>query len=326
MIKWGVLGNAGIAKKEILPAILRAENAEITAIASRGDQVKETAEKFSIPKVYRTYDDLLQDEEIQVVYIPLPNALHKEWVIKAAEHKKHVLCEKPAAITVEDVEAMIQACNDNGVLFMEAFMYQFHPQHERVKEIIASGEIGTVQRLTSTFSFTMDLSQDNIRLNPELGGGSLFDVGCYCIHTFRNLLDEEPIDVYCDGVFSEQKVDLSAHGIIRFPNNVMATFDSSFQQYPINDYAVVGSNGTIHVTDAFRPDKNDHIGKIIVSTNDTSRTEEVAGDQYKLQIEHFSQSVINNEQPVYSSEKIVKNMIALTKCQQSLMERTIVTF
>ena len=128
-MKWGIMSAANIAKKIVIPAIQRAENAEIEAIASLSGNAEETAASFDIPKTYDTYEELLADEEVEAVYIPLPNHLHKEWTLKAARAGKHVLCEKPAALNRADVEDMIEACNENGVYFLEAFMYQFHPQH-----------------------------------------------------------------------------------------------------------------------------------------------------------------------------------------------------
>src|SRR5699024_125214 len=141
-IRWGVLSTAKIAQKELIPAIKRAVNAEVTGIASSSEEkAKEVAQKFSIQKVYSSYEQLLDDPEIDAVYIPLPNHLHKEWVIKAANKGKHILCEKPAAVNAAEFEEMQAVCEEQDVIFMEAFMYHFHPQHERVKEIIASGEI-----------------------------------------------------------------------------------------------------------------------------------------------------------------------------------------
>ena len=140
-IRYGILSTANIAQKELIPAIERSENAEVTAIASLSGKAAEVAKKFNIPKAYDSYEELLDDKDVDAVYIPLPNHLHKEWVIKAAEKGKHVLCEKPTALTVDETKELVKACQDNGVKYMEAFMYQFHTQHDRVKEIIASGEI-----------------------------------------------------------------------------------------------------------------------------------------------------------------------------------------
>ncbi|HAQ06782.1 MAG TPA: gfo/Idh/MocA family oxidoreductase, partial [Bacillus bacterium] len=141
-IKWGILSTANIALTQVIPAIQRSAKAEVEAIASSNGKAEVAAAKLNIPRAYETYEELLQDPNIDAVYIPLPNSLHRKWVLEAARHGKHVLCEKPAALNAEEMIEMDRYCKEQNVLFMEAFMYQFHPQHERVKEIIASGEIG----------------------------------------------------------------------------------------------------------------------------------------------------------------------------------------
>src|SRR5699024_3332432 len=177
---------------------------------------------------FSSYEALLEDPEIDAVYIPLPNGLHKEWVIKAAEKKKHVLCEKPVAITTEELEEMIAACEKNNVTFMEAFMYQFHPQHEKVKELIRDGSIGDVSFMNASFSFYLG-DRTNIRLNKNLGGGAMFDAGCYTLHAIRNILDQEPVSVYASANYhSELDVDLTMAGVLNFDNGLVTTFNTSF--------------------------------------------------------------------------------------------------
>ncbi|MCS0542599.1 Gfo/Idh/MocA family oxidoreductase, partial [Aeromonas veronii] len=184
-VRFGVLSTAKIARNTLIPAMERAHYAEVVAVASESGKAKDFAAELGIPKHYESYTDLLNDPEIDAVYIPLPNQLHKQWAIEAAKHGKHVLCEKPAALTSQDVEEMAAAFKENNVIFMEAFMYQFHPQHNRVKEIIAAGEIGDVKLIRSTFSFLHDLNSGSIKMQKDLGGGVLYDVGCYCIHASR---------------------------------------------------------------------------------------------------------------------------------------------
>ncbi|BDG36090.1 hypothetical protein PcaKH15_19960 [Parageobacillus caldoxylosilyticus] len=172
-VRWGIVSTVAIAKDVMIPAIHRADYAEVVAIASESGRADQVAQELGIPKAYDSYEKLLDDRDVDAVYIPLPNSMHAEWTIKAAKKKKHVLCEKPAALCEEDVRRMIEACEENGVLFMEAFMYQFHPQHERVKQRLASGEIGEVKYMRSHFSFYLQDRETNIRMNVELGGGEL---------------------------------------------------------------------------------------------------------------------------------------------------------
>jgi D-xylose 1-dehydrogenase (NADP+, D-xylono-1,5-lactone-forming) len=320
VINWGILSSAKIAQKAFIPAIRSVENARLVGIASSSGSAKEVAEEFDIPTVYESYEELLQDPTINAVYIPLPNALHAEWVIKAAEAKKHVLCEKPAALTKEEVVQMIESCKENDVLFMEAFMYQFHPQHERVKEIIASGEVGEVKFMRASFSFYMGEANGNIRLNKELGGGSIYDVGCYGIHAIRNILDIEPKSVFVNGEIDEASgVEISSIGVMEMENGLKASFDCGFDRTFYAHYEVIGTKGTIEVPRAFRPDKEDGEGMIIIQDEEGNRREEkVVGHQYPLQIEFFSNCIIKNERPLSLEQQTIANMKVIEACYKSL--------
>jgi xylose dehydrogenase (NAD/NADP) len=322
MINWGILSTANIAQKAVIPALKNAKNTNVYGIGSSNDKVQEVAKNFDIPNVYSSYGELLEDPTIQAVYIPLPNKLHKEWVIKAASKGKHVLCEKPAALTSQDVQEMVDACEKNNVLFMEAFMYQFQPQHARVKEIIASGEIGEVKHFQSTFTFKLNLEDhNNIRLNAELGGGSVWDVGCYCIHAARLILGQEPKEVYVKGnVHPTYAVDTSATGILTFGNGITASIYSGFEQ-PMNDqYVVEGTKGRISVPMAFRPDRReDGLGEIIVSTeNGETRSETFSGNQYVLMVEHFSDTIITGGKPSYTGQQTINNIKTIEACYESM--------
>ncbi|HEU5139237.1 MAG TPA: Gfo/Idh/MocA family oxidoreductase [Bacillales bacterium] len=321
-VRWGVLGNANIARKALVPAIKAAENAELKGIASRNsDRAAEAAAEQGFEKHYGSYEALLADPEIDAVYIPLPNGLHAEWVKKAAEAGKHVLCEKPAALTADEATGMIEECGRHEVLFMEAFMYQFHPQHDRVKEIIADGEIGDVRVMRSQFSFGMK-DPANVRLNRELGGGSLYDVGCYCIHAARHILGEEPSRVYAQAHLDADfdHVDMTTTGMLSFEKDVQLLFDCSFESFPQENYQVIGEKGSIEVVRPFRPDKNED-GKAhiyITSEDGTTREEPIPGDAYTLQVEHFSQCVLDGAEPSYSGVQTIRNMRVIDACYESI--------
>ncbi|TGB02929.1 Gfo/Idh/MocA family protein [Halobacillus salinus] len=291
-MKWGIMGAANIAKKALIPAMQRAEGAEVVAIASLSGKEKEIAETFAIPNTYESYEALLADSEIEAVYIPLPNHLHKEWTIKAAEAGKHVLCEKPAALNKSDVEEMIQACEDNGVFFLEAFMYQFHPQHNRVKQLIEEGAIGEVAQIRASFSFLFDRSNYNIRLDKEKGGGSLWDVGCYGVHSALNVMGEKVVDVkVTKKVDPNYGVDTTAAATLLLESGVIVQVDSSFDATMRNEYEVIGAEGVIKVHNAYRPDKEDHQGEITLLSSNGEQTIIEEGDQYKLQVETFMKAV-----------------------------------
>ncbi|MCP8617565.1 Gfo/Idh/MocA family protein [Salirhabdus salicampi] len=321
-VKWGILSTAQIGQKALIPAIENAENAEVVAIAGRNENVYDVAKAFQIPTAYMNYEELLKDENVDAVYIPLPNSLHKDWVVKAAEHGKHVLVEKPAGLNADEVQVMVDACEKHNVKFMEAFMYQFHPQHDLVKKFIAEGEIGDVSFIRSSFSFYLPGEDENIRLNPELGGGTLYDVGCYALHSIRNITGSEPVEVFVRGKKrAGSEVDTTVTGVMQLENGIEAVFDSSFDVTFRTVYEVVGTKGTIEVPHAFRPDKNGHNGVVIVHKEDGSTQEhQVFGDQYKLQVEHFSESVRTGQTPSYTPEKIWRHAKAMDACFESMKQ------
>ncbi|MFC4401798.1 Gfo/Idh/MocA family protein [Gracilibacillus xinjiangensis] len=322
-LKFGILSTAQIGRTQVIPAIQRSKNAEVIAIASRNDQTaKVAAEKLSIDKTYNTYEALLKDPDIDAIYIPLPNSLHKEWVIKACQHKKHVLCEKPIALNNTELEEILLAAKQNKVVVMEAFMYQFHPQHDKVKEIIANGEIGEISLMRASFSFYLE-DRSNIRLSNDLGGGSMFDVGCYTLHSIRTIFDDEPSSVFANSTSrADLQVDTTMSGLLSFADGKMALFDSSFDSFQRQNYEVVGSKGIINVTSAYRPDTNENMeGEITVKTvNGKTYVHRIAGDQYKLMVEDFAEAIIEDRPLTYSIENMINQMKVLDAAYQSSKE------
>ncbi|RSD27049.1 Gfo/Idh/MocA family protein [Mesobacillus subterraneus] len=321
-IKWGILSTANIAQTQVIPAIQRSAMAEVMAIASTSGKAEAAAAKLDIPKAYETYEELLQDPQIDAVYIPLPNSLHRKWVMEAARHGKHILCEKPAALTAEEMVEMDRYCREQNVIFMEAFMYQFHPQYERVREIIASGEIGEVKLMRSSFSFYMDDRDTNIRMDKSLGGGSLYDIGCYCIHAMRTVLEDEPVKIHVHGKLDpDSGVDVSAVAYLEFDQGIQGVFDCSFEAAFRQEYEVVGTKGRILVPRAFRPDVTGGTGLITVEADGQQRTEEVAGDIYLLEVEHFSEAILDKNTLIYPPEKTIDNMRVIDACYASLEKK-----
>jgi predicted dehydrogenase len=316
-VKWGIMSTANIGRRLVIPAFQRSKNAEVVAIASRGDKSFDVAKELAIPKAYTSYEQLLDDPEIDAVYIPLPNHLHKEWVIKAAQAKKHVLVEKPAGLTAAEVQEMIIAGVENKVIIMEAFMYRFHGQHQKVKELIQNGLIGDIQMIRGSFSFHMRNQNENIRMQSEYGGGVLYDVGCYPINAFRYFLGE-PESVYAEATFHENGVETTAHGILGYGKGVKAIFDCSFSMTPRNEYEIVGTTGTIKSLFAFRPDASDRGGEIEMITPDGYQKIKVEDDQYKNQTEHISQCILENKNPTYSMDNTLLNMRVIDATYHSL--------
>jgi D-xylose 1-dehydrogenase (NADP+, D-xylono-1,5-lactone-forming) len=321
VVRWGILSTADIARTQLIPAFKRAKNAQVLAISSESGKASETARYFDIPKSYDRYDELLKDPELDAIYIPLPNHLHQEWAIKAAEHGKHVLCEKPAALNAEEAKTIGIAVRKNDVKFMEGFMYQFHPQHQRVRDIIASGEIGEMKFMRAAFSFYLEQTE-NIRMDKNKGGGSIYDIGCYCLHAIRNMLGSEITSVDVNSQLDlDTGVDFSAIGNVTLENGVRAVFDCSIEMAFRQEYEIVGTKGRIMVPRAFRPDLHGGEGLIIVQKENEERMERLLGDIYALEVEHFSQSIIDDREPLNTIENTINNMVAIDECYHSISNK-----
>ena len=226
-VRWGVLSTANIATEKVIPGFRRSPRSEVLGIASREDgRAREVAARLGIPRAYGSYEAMLADPDIDAVYNPLPNHLHAEWTIAAARAGKHVLCEKPLALTADEAQGMVDACRAAGVLLMEAFMYRQHPSWLAVRDLVRSGRIGRLQAVDSWFSYFND-DTANIRNIREAGGGALYDIGCYCVNLSRMLFDAEPVGVQAAITRDpDLGVDVLTSGILSFPTGV-ATFTCS---------------------------------------------------------------------------------------------------
>ncbi|QGQ98187.1 gfo/Idh/MocA family oxidoreductase [Paenibacillus psychroresistens] len=319
-VRWGILGAAGIAYKAILPALKVSEFAEAAAIASRNSNKAVTiAEEFGVSQVYEDYASLLKDPNIDAVYIPLPNTLHAEWTIIAAEHGKHVLCEKPAALTATEVRRMTEACERNGVLFAEAFMYQHHPRYERIREILANQEIGVIRSIQARFTYNKTGQTDNIRFQSEVGGGALYDVGCYPIHAARLLLGTEPVAVTCNSSFfaEDSGVDIMTSGLIEFPDGISLTFDCGMLAEPRNHLEIVGDKGRIEIPDAFNC--SPHSSEIRIRLNKELELESFGpADHYELQINDFSKKILSGNPLEYQTNDAMLNAAVVEACAISM--------
>jgi xylose dehydrogenase (NAD/NADP) len=322
-IRWGILGCAKIAERAVIPGIQGSETGVVAGIASRTEEkAKEMAAKLSIPKVYSSYEALLADPDIDAVYIPLPNHLHMEWTVKAAEAGKHVLCEKPAALTAEEAQTMVDACDSAGVVLAEAFMYRHHPRYERIREIIASGEIGTIRGIHGTFTFNGAGNAGNVRFRKEWGGGSIYDVGVYPISAARLILGAEPEAVTCRAFFSPEHgdVDMMASGLVEFPNDVSLTFDCGMWADFRNTLEILGTDGRIEVPTAFLGNPN------FTVHSKGNRTEHEMPDlnAYTLQADSFAASIQGKPQRFMPTDAVL-NMKVVDACLLSAHERKRVT-
>lgn len=323
-LRWGILGCANIAIHSVIPGLLRSETAEVTAIASRGIEKAEAAAKqFGIPRAYGDYESLLQDPDVEAVYIPLPNHLHREWTIKAAQAGKHVLCEKPIALTAQEAEEMAAACEEAGVLLAEAFMYRHHPRYDRLKDLLGENVIGEVRLMRSGFTFNNAKDLGNVRYVKEWGGGSLYDVGCYPLSVARMLMGQEPEAVTVHAMFSPEHgdVDMSAAGTAEFAGGLSLLFDCGMWAAFRNNLEIVGTEGTIELPNAFGI-PGDRESEIIVNVQGETRVEKFpALNAYTLQADNFAYAVWGERPQRYPAADAVANMKLLDACLVSATER-----
>lgn len=315
MIRWGILGTAQIAKACVIPAILKSANGKLQAIASRNlERAEVLIQKYKQGIAYQGYDQLLDDQEVDAVYIPLPNHLHKEWTLNSLAAGKHVLVEKPFAMDASEAEEMAEASHAHRRLLMEAFMYRFHPRTQRVKQLVEDGMLGSIQLIHSAFTFPIIRDGSNERLFlPEMGGGSLWDVGCYGISLSRWLLDEEPNTVSAQAVFNDSQVDINFIGTLRFSSGALAVVQSSFQAALQQTYSIIGNQGAIELPhDAYIPWEKDTTFVIRQGTSEFGKTFTFRGaDEYQLMIEHFADAVAGNKPLAFQVEDSIRQMQVL---------------
>jgi len=316
-LRWGVISTSNIGRAAVNPAIQASHNGELMAVASRNEQAaREFAEKEGIPEHFGSYEALLEDERIDAVYNPLPNSLHREWTIRAAEKGKHILCEKPLALNGAECREMEAAASANGVKLMEAFMYRFHPRTERVLEMVRGGTIGELRMIRSSFTFLLT-SPENIRWDPVLGGGALMDVGCYCVNVIRTLAGMEPEEVQARANWRSTGVDEEMVGVLRFANGVQAHFDCALTMERCEAYEVAGTEGHLRVPAAFLPGTDDAIIEEHRGRGEKTIHSIKGADEYRLMVEHFSDCVLNDLSVRYSSEEAALNMRVIEALYES---------
>jgi predicted dehydrogenase len=313
-IRWGILGTANIGIKRVIPAILSGERGSIGALASRNaTRAQEVAARFAIPRSHGSYDALLEDSEIDAVYIPLPNHLHVEWTVKALNAGKHVLCEKPLGLNAAEAQAIVDARDRNRKCVIEAFMVRHHPQWHRVRALVRAGRIGTVRSMQSAFLFTV-LDPHNVRNQAKLGGGALYDVGCYPLVTARYVFGAEPERVIAllerD---AELGVDTLTSGLLEFPGGGQLVFSSALRSAAYQRVTILGTEGRIEMPVPFTPSK-DWACKIVIDSGkslDGSSAEFEdfpAVDQYALQCDAAAAVFLGESKQEFPIEDGIANM------------------
>ncbi|AHF99593.1 glucose-fructose oxidoreductase [Halostagnicola larsenii XH-48] len=313
---FGVLSTAGIAQKAFLPAVESSDH-ETVAIASRSeDRAAVVADEYDIEHVYDGYGSLLEDAPIDAVYIPLPNGLHAEWTKAAADAGVDILCEKPLAVDTVEAREVVDYCEQRDVTLMEGFMYLYHPRTQRALEI-ADEQFGTIRSVTASFKFSLRGRPNDIRLSPDLYGGSLMDVGCYPVSVVRQFLGE-PSRVYAHADDSRDAgVDTELAGILEYASGASARIASGFDTQKTQSYRVEAENGWLEVRDAFDVPSGEPLeleyaidGRRVVETFEPV-------DQYRLEVEHFADCVENGEAPRTDGSEAISNMAVLDALAQS---------
>ena len=323
-VKWGILGAASIARRRVVPAMLQCEFAEVAAVASRSiEKAKEFAKEFSIAKAYGTYEELINDPEIEVIYNPLPNHLHVEWSIRAASRRKHVLCEKPIARTVAEARRLLEARDEYGVKIGEAFMVRTHPQWLRALELVQAGRIGKLRSAMGFFSY-FNVNPQNARNSPEYAGGALMDIGCYPIRMSRFIFGEEPVRVLaCMEMDPSFETDRLTSAILEFPRGqVIFTVSTQIVYYQRMQF--FGTEGRLDIEIPFNAptDKPCRIfldnGKDLYAGGSQITESFPVCNQFTIQADLFSKAVRENQEVPNSMEDAVCNAAVIEALFRSM--------
>jgi len=306
-VRWGILSTANIAVTKVIPAMQQSPWCEIAAIASRDlSKARKAADELLIPKAYGSYEELLADDSIEVVYNPLPNHLHVTWTLKAAAARKHVLCEKPIALNADEARTLLDARDRYGVRIQEAFMVRTHPQWLETRRLIQAGRIGTLRSITGFFSY-FNADPSNIRNQLEVGGGALMDIGCYPITMSRWIYESEPRRVL--GLIEREAksgTDVLTTAVLDFPNG-HSTFTCSTRLAPYQRMICHGSEGWIEVVIPFNA-PNDRSTEIMLN----DKTIEIpVCDQYEIQATLFSQALREHKEQPIPLEDAINNMVVI---------------
>ena len=316
-LNWGLLSTAKINRALIKP-LNASKRTRLLAVASRSISSAEAyAREWNIPRAHGSYEALLADPEIDVIYNSLPNHLHAEWTIKALRAGKHVLCEKPFALNLAEVDAMSQAAHETGKVLAEGFMYLHHAQTLKIKEIVESGVLGKLQLIKGAFTFTLT-REGNYRWMEEMGGGSIWDVGCYPISFARMIVGAEPVEVFGWQLTGPGGSDESFFGQMRFKDEVHMQFDCGFKSPSRSFIEIVGTDATLNIPDPFKPGRKN---EIYLNHNNEMQTIKIKGDElYSGEVEDICDAILKNQPSLISladSRGNIAVMLALLKSAKS---------
>lgn len=313
-INWGILGYARIARLSAIPAMQRAGNARFYAVASRNDQtLAECQAQFGNERGYSSYEALLEDPLVDAVYIPLPNSLHKPWTLAALRAGKHVLCEKPLAMDAAEAAEMIAVARESGKLLMEAFMYRYTDRARKIAEVVASGALGELRHINADFRFFLD-RPNTIKVQPELGGGALYDVGCYPVN-FLGLVTRA-VPVKCHALAElDNGVDVNLSAVLQYADGLIANIHCGFNAFGHMHASIIGTHGMLEANDTFL----DFRGNLQLHTRDGTRLIPVAeSDRYGSEFRDFSAAILENRAPQLDLDDTLRNMRVLDMIRHSL--------
>jgi predicted dehydrogenase len=318
-LRWGILGVANINQR-LLPAFRKAAGAELRAIASRSpERARAAAQAAGIPVAHGSYEALLADVGVDAVYVPLPNTLHTEWTRRAAENGKHVLCEKPLTPTAEQARELVDFCRARNIKLMDGFMWPHHPRTARLRALLDEGAIGAVRRVSGAFTFPLQpLDQTNIRLQADLAGGSLLDVGCYPVYAIRWAFGAEPVRVYAAARYVYD-VDVEMTGILWLDDDRVGTFDCAFTLPSRGWLEITGTQGVLRVPDMWVPGPR----AAFTLARSGKAPEEVVvegADQVVCMIEDFSRAVLDGTPVRPDPEEAVRTLRVLDALARSAQE------
>ncbi len=317
VLAWGLLGTARI-NRMVIPALRVSPGNRLVAVASRDrEKAVAYAREWGIERAYGSYEALLEDPTIDAVYVPLPNHLHAEWTVRAALAGKHVLCEKPIALSVAELDGIEASAREAAVVVAEAFMYRHHPQTLKVKELVAAGAIGDVRFVRGTFSFPLT-RPDDVRLRPEWGGGCLWDVGCYPLSLARFVLGTEPVQVFGSAVLGPTGIDETFAGQLVFPGDVLVQIDAGFRSPVRAELEIAGTTGVIRVRHPWKPREDQPI--VLVRDGEVETVPVAAKDRYRLEIEDLAEAASSGRGPRVSLTESRGNLKTICALLRSARE------
>lgn len=311
-LRWGVLGTADIAVRQVIPATQQSRSGHVGAIASRSQaKAAYAARSLEIERYYGSYEHLLADPELEAIYIPLPNSMHLEWVTRAAEAGKHILCEKPLGVTADECRQMVSAARKNNVLLVEAFWYRHHPQNQLVKSLVTAGSLGELKIIRGYLQGKAPDPETNIRFSVELGGGTLLDGGCYPVNLCRWLYNRDPSVVSAMFEYDDHyAVDVAFYGILQFGDGQFGFASSGYRHARSVSYEVYGDRGSVSVESFMTSDHKSTTVRLMID-GEASERKFPPVNAYTLQADSFARCVREGETPITPADDAIKNMAVI---------------